>query len=281
LARAPAWLRWIVRRKRAHWAKSVYLITSVEPGAGADGSDALIAVNITRLEVEDGAAEEEEEAAKPPEAEGLSTSSSSSSSSSYDEEEAEEEEQDTAAGEADSEPAGGGGVPASVQGQEQEQGPGQGRGRGQRQGRQGGRQPRVMNIPSGGTSSSSESEGPDGPIHSPQRADCATDEADEDNDEAADEADEDDDEEEEEEDEEENEEEGDDVDLDLGCSLVRTYVGGPLKPKKRLLVHLSDTLATSTDSVEVPLDREGGQEGGGRAYVYHQEDRDTVGLYKL
>ena len=117
-----------------------------------------------------------------------------------------------------------------------------------------------MNIPSGGTSSSSESEGPDGPIHSPQRADCATDEADEDNDEAA---------------------EGDDVDLDLGCSLVRTYVGGPLKPKKRLLVHLSDTLATSTDSVEVPLDREGGQEGGGRAYVYHQEDRDTVGLYKL
>jgi hypothetical protein len=39
-----------VKRKRAHWEKAVYLITRVEAGAGADGSDAIIGVNITRAE---------------------------------------------------------------------------------------------------------------------------------------------------------------------------------------------------------------------------------------
>ena len=74
LSRAPAWLRWIVRRKRAHWEKSVYLLTGIEPGGGADGSDALVGVNITRLHVEEEEEGENAEAAsKPPEADGLTT----------------------------------------------------------------------------------------------------------------------------------------------------------------------------------------------------------------
>lgn len=269
LARAPAWLRWIVRRKRAHWERAVYLLTSVEPGGGTDGSDALVGVSITRLELESG--EKEEEEAKPLEADGLT--SSSSSSSSKEEEEAESETEGE--GESDSQPVGvGTHLPSGVHGQER-----------QRQRRQQRRvaSGRFVSGTASSRSSSSESQGPDGHNHSLCGGSELTDTDAEDEDEegavavgVADAG--------------AGSNDEDTEDEDLVCSLMRTYVGGPVKPKKRVLVHLSEQLASSTECVEIPLDREGGGGGGGgeaaavldralhggvRVYVYHQGDRDT------
>ena len=137
-------------------------------------------------------------------------------------------------------------------------------------------------IPS---SSSSESVGPDEPIDSPSRRAHQT---------IQEQVDDDDDEEEElepEQEQHEEEEDDDDDDADhLGCPLVRTYIGGPVKPQKRVLIHLSHQSAISANATEIPLDREGEEEanasqgGGGvgdggrrgtKSAVYVQQDQDT------
>ena len=263
LSRAPAWLRWIVKRKRANWERSVYLLTGIDAGAGADGSDALIGVNITRLlhvnenESHDGGA-----GPKPSDADGLTTSSSSSSSSSDDDDDDNEVDGD-----------------GEVQESEQQEGEGE-----EQRGRR--RRRRVVSIPSStSSSSSSESVGPDGPIESPSRRAYHTSQERDDDDEG------------EEQEEVVVEEEEEEEDADLECPLVRTYIGGPVKPKKRVLIHLSHQSAISANAIEVPLDREREEEtndllngggsgegsgGGGdfgqrgtRAYVYVQQNQDT------
>lgn len=215
LAHAPAWLQWILRRKRAHWEKSVYLITAVIPGGSGDGGDdRLVGVNITRVGKSE--KEEGEEREENPEV------TRSIASSSDDDLQGEEE---------------GTGEDAEDDGEETN--PTRPRPR-----------RRIVNIPSSENSSSSESEGPDGPIQSPPRT---TQHAKEDGDD----------------DEEDND--------DTLCDIVRNYIGGPVNPSKRVLVHLTRQLMPSTATAEVPLDRESDAEASGamRAFVYHQEDGDA------
>jgi len=49
LSRAPRWLRWVIRRKRAHWQRSVFLLTEFVQAAEEEEADIIIGVNVTRV----------------------------------------------------------------------------------------------------------------------------------------------------------------------------------------------------------------------------------------
>ena len=73
-----------------------------------------------------------------------------------------------------------------------------------------------------------------------------------------------------------------DDDLDPTSSLTRTYVGGPVQPRRRIVIHVSPsgTAALSPPTAhEVPLDRSGVQSTTGssatRAFAYHQRPGDS------
>ena len=81
LARAPAWLRWEISRKRRHWHRAVFLLTRVDDAGSDYGDDIIIGVNITRVRSESDDIEERREF-KPEDAEGLTSSDSDSDSAS-------------------------------------------------------------------------------------------------------------------------------------------------------------------------------------------------------
>ena len=87
LARAPAWLRWEISRKRRHWHRAVFLLTRVDDAGSDYGDDIIIGVNITRVRSESDDIEERREF-KPEDAEGLTSSDSDSDSASDPEEDA-------------------------------------------------------------------------------------------------------------------------------------------------------------------------------------------------
>ena len=196
LARAPAWLRWEISRKRRHWHRAVFLLTRVDDAGSDYGDDIIIGVNITRVRSESDDIEERREF-KPEDAEGLTSSDSDSDSASDPEEDARPR-----------------------------------------------RRRRRLHESS---DNSSESIGPDGPIHSPPRPHVTIDE--------------------------------EDSDVDLNTPHVRAYVGGPVKPELRVVLHVSsgegDVLSLPTATIPLSHEEEGDRpvDGSVTARVFHQRRR--------